>query len=207
MTEEVSEAGKQEEQPVEGGKKGSEQGKSPLPPAAPIVKEQEQHSKASESTGPIEPKSSEPVRASHPAVQEPAAHSAPPTAEAQKQENTVKVASPGQEPASQPIEPAKAPAPVQEYPPSEGGECGISFSAPPQPHEASSAAGSLPKPSIAASPVLFAEQVSQTKHDLPRKEAKPAEKASEGSGALVAVAGVVGVAALGLLWFLTRSRK
>lgn len=211
MTEEVSEAGKQAEKPQEQpvGKEGSEQGKSPIPPAAPIAKDQEQHSKASESTGPIEPKPSEPVKTFQPAVQEPAAHSAPPAAEPQKQENTVKAASPAQEPASKPIEPAKAPAPVQEYPPSEGGECGISFSAPAQPHEASSAAGSLPKPSIAASPVLFAEQVSQTKHDLPRKEAeaKPAEKASEGNGALVAVAGVVGVAALGLLWFLTRSRK
>lgn len=204
VTEEVSEAGSQEtkpqEQPVGMGKEGSERGKSPIPPAAPIAKDQEQPSKASV---PIEPKASEPVQASPPAVQESEVHSAV----AEKQENTVKAAVPAQEPVSQPIAPANPPAPVQEYPPSEGGECGISFSAPP--NEATSAAGSPPKPSIAPSPVLFAEQVSQTKHDLPRKEAeaKPAERASEGSGALVAVAGVVGVAALGLLWFLTRSRK
>lgn len=122
----------------------------------------------------------------------------PESSQSQSAVPPVQTASSVPKPASE--EPVKPSAPIS---PSESRESGA-MAAPPKLQEAAN----LFKEKLVPSKPLFEEPSSQTKHDLPRKEAevKPAEKASE-SGTLMVAAGVVGLAALGLAWLWARSRK
>ena len=185
----------------------SEPAKSPSQPSAPLVRDEEQpaETQAKEPKAPsaaaVEPpeEANKPIaaKAPAPAVLEEATHSHPPPEPSKPQSAAIppmQAAIPAKPVSEAPVKPA----PIQ---PAESSVSGAVAA----PHKQEAA--SLPK--LAPSKPLFEEPASQTKHDLPRKEAevKPAEKVGESGGALMVVAGVAGVAALGLIWLWTRSRK